>query len=203
MLVVIDYDAGNLYNVGHALRHLGVAYRMSGDRRLIEEARAIILPGVGSARAAMNSLQRQGLVEVLRRVEVPFLGICLGMQLLFEFSDEDDVPCLGLLPGRVHRFDRDRVKVPHMGWNLVRWAGGAALAPWLRDYPEEAYFYFVHSYFAPIDERFTVATCEYDVPFSAAVGRDNFFGVQFHPERSGEQGLLLLRRFAEWAGVSS
>lgn len=202
MLVVIDYDAGNLYNVGHALRYLGVPYRLSGNREIVEAAEAVILPGVGSARAAMNSLERQGLVEVLRNLEVPFLGICLGMQVLFEFSDEDDVPCLGVLPGRVRRFDRDKVKVPHMGWNLVRWTSNCRAAGWLRDRPKDGYFYFVHSYFAPIDERYTMGTCEYDVPFAAGVGCDNYFGVQFHPERSGEQGLQLLRRFAAWAGVS-
>ena len=202
-LVVIDYDAGNLYNVGNALRHLGTDFVMSGDPDRVARADRVILPGVGSARAAMASLERQGLIDIISNLTVPFLGICLGMQLLFEESEEDRCPCLGLLPGTVRRFDRNRVKVPHIGWNEVEWrktgpeqrlvslVGGLAPA---------GYFYFVHSYFAPILPGATAAVTDYDGLFSAAVLKDNFLGLQFHPERSGAPGLQLLQTFLSWEG---
>ena len=120
MIAVVDYQAGNLYNVGHALRYLKEDFIFSGDPEVVEKADKVILPGVGSAQAAMDSLTEQGLVEVLQSLEVPFLGICLGLQLLFEISEEDQTPCLGIFPGRVKKFNKSRVKVPHIGWNQVR-----------------------------------------------------------------------------------
>jgi len=202
MIVVIDYDAGNLYNVGNALKFLGVEHVLSGDPETVAAADKVILPGVGSARAAMSSLQRQGLCDVIRDLKVPFLGICLGLQLLFDLSDEENCPCLGIIPGRVQRFDHRRVKVPHIGWNEVRWNLDASpLVPRLvAGLSEDEYFYFVHSYYAPPVPGFTAAQSDYEIPFSAAVIRANFLGVQFHPERSGMSGLTLLKNFIEAEG---
>ncbi len=197
MVVVVDYEAGNLYNVGNALRHLGAQFVASGRPEVVAAAERVILPGVGSARAAMRSLERQGLVQVLRGLKVPFLGICLGLQLLFQESEEDDTPCLGLLPGRVRRFPDARVKVPHIGWNEVEWDPSAA-PEWVRtllaEVPRTGHYYFVHSYYAPPGPG-TLARCSYDVEFSAAVAHNNYLGVQFHPERSAELGLKLLAAF--------
>lgn len=196
MLVVIDYDAGNTYNVGNALRRLGAEFVLSGDPAVVSRASRVILPGVGSASAAMTSLRRQGLADVIPRLSVPFLGICLGLQLLFERSDEENTPCLGVLPGTIRKFDRDRVKVPHIGWNRVAWAS-ARPSPadgLLTGQQSEEYFYFVHSYYAPLCEA-TLAETEYDVAFSSSVVRNNFLGVQFHPERSAEPGLRLIENF--------
>jgi imidazole glycerol-phosphate synthase subunit HisH len=202
MLVVIDYDAGNLYNVANALRHLGVGFAVSASPETVLAADRVILPGVGSAKAAMASLRRQGLDDVIRNLKVPFLGICLGMQLLFEGSEEDDTPCLGLLPGRVSRFAGDGLKVPQIGWNLVEWRSGSEgqagfVNRLLSGLSRVEYFYFVHSYYAPVLPDATLATADYGRVFSAAVRTGNFLGVQFHPERSGEAGLALLRNFCE------
>ena len=195
MIVVIDYTAGNLYNVGHALKHLGADFIFSGDPAEVGRADKIILPGVGAARPAMESLAEQGLVEALQQVSVPFLGICLGLQLLFEISEEEDTPCLGLLPGRVSRFDSSQVKVPHIGWNRVE--GSQSASPLFEGVAAESFFYFVHSYYAPLEQGVTLGTTEYGLSFSSVVARDNLWGVQFHPERSGEIGLKLLQNFLE------
>jgi glutamine amidotransferase len=199
MIVVIDYTSGNLYNVGHALKHLGADFIFSGDPDEVSRADKIILPGVGAARPAMESLAEQGLVEALRQVSVPFLGICLGLQLLFEISEEEDTSCLGLLSGRVSRFDSSQVKVPHIGWNRVEGTNGSSqpASPLFEGVAEKSFFYFVHSYYAPLEEGVTLGTTEYGLPFSSVVARDNLWGVQFHPERSGEIGLKLLENFLE------
>ena len=143
MIVVIDYKAGNLYNVGNALKYLKADFIFSGDPAVVSRADKVILPGVGSARAAMDSLAAQDLVQVLQRLRVPFLGICLGLQLLFEVSEEDNTQCLGVLPGAVRRFNSSQVKVPHMGWNQVVSVGGSSQPPssLLQDISEESFFY--------------------------------------------------------------
>lgn len=196
MITIIDYRAGNLYNVAHALRYLGAEFVVSGDPDVVRRAGKVILPGVGSARAAMDSLAAQGLVEVLRELRAPFLGICLGLQLLFDASQEDETPCLGLLEGKVRRFDNRAVKVPQIGWNQVRYVcrepRDSAL---FQGIPDGSFFYFVHSYHAPCLEDRTLAVTEYDTVFSSALRQENFWAVQFHPERSGEAGLQLLRNF--------
>ncbi len=204
MIVVIDYKAGNLYNVGNAFKYLKADFTFSGDPAVVSQAYRVILPGVGSARAAMESLTEQGLVEVLQGLRVPFLGICLGLQLLFEVSDEDNTPCLGLLPGTVRRFNNSQVKVPHIGWNQVRRSERAFVRSvpqppsiLLEGIPEESFFYFVHSYFAPVVSPFTLGETDYGDWFGSVVVRDNFYGVQFHPERSGEIGLKMLQNFLE------
>ncbi len=191
MIAVIDYRAGNLYNVGNALHHLGCEWGQTKDPQVVARASKIILPGVGSAAAAMESLAEEGLLEVLRSTKAPFLGICLGLQLLFERSEEENTECLGVLPGSIHRFDNTRLKVPHIGWNQVRGTGD----PLLAGIPDGSSFYFVHSYCAPASGAATVARTEYGIEFASVVRRDNFRGVQFHPERSGELGLRLLRNF--------
>ncbi len=194
MIVVIDYKAGNLYNVGNALCHLGAAFAFSADPAVVEKANKVILPGVGSARPAMESLQQLGLVSVLRQLSVPFLGICLGLQLLFERSDEEQTDCLGILPGAVKRFDSTRLKVPHIGWNQVCFQAGDSL---FEGIPDKSSFYFVHSFYAPLIEGVTKGTTDYGEFFSSVVAKGNYRGVQFHPERSGELGLRVLRNFLE------
>ncbi len=196
MVVVVDYEAGNLYNIGNALTHLGFEFAFAGDPEAVSRADRVILPGVGSARAAMDSLRRQRLVEAIRGLRVPFLGICLGMQLLFQRSQEEDCSMLGLLEGTVERFDDSQVKVPHVGWNAVRSVQDAS-ADLFRGIPQSSSFYFVHSFFAPSRSAASVAHSDYGGPFSSAVRGGNFFGVQFHPERSGEIGLKLIRNFLE------
>ena len=196
MIVVIDYRAGNLYNVGNALRHLGCDWIQSKDPGVVGRASKVILPGVGSAAAAMESLQEEGLVEVLRATKAPFLGICLGLQLLFERSEEENTECLGILAGSVRRFDSTRMKVPHIGWNQVRGTGDALMA----GIPDGSSFYFVHSYCAQASAPTTIARTEYGVEFASVVRHQNFRGVQFHPERSGEVGLRLLENFVSDKG---
>lgn len=206
MIVVIDYKAGNLYNVGNALHHLGVEYIFSGDPATVAAADKIILPGVGSAAAAMASLRERGLLEVLRSSRVPFLGVCLGLQLLFESSQEEDTSCMGILPGRVRRFDSRREKVPHIGWNQVEFQSNGEQTDRGRLFEgiaDSSYFYFVHSYYAPVDPALVLSVTRYGNPFASAVQRRWFYGVQFHPERSGEVGLRLLRNFAEMTNSCS
>ena len=199
MIVVIDYKAGNLYNVGNALKFLKVDFTVSGDPDVVSQADRVILPGVGSARAAMESLAEQGLVEVLQGLRVPFLGICLGLQLLFEVSEEDNTPCLGLLPGTVRRFDSSQIKVPHIGWNQVSGLDVSSQPPsiLLEGIPGESFFYFVHSYFAPLESPFALGKTDYGSWFGSVAARENFYGVQFHRERSGEIGLKVLQNFLE------
>jgi imidazole glycerol-phosphate synthase subunit HisH len=201
MIAVVDYRAGNLYSVGLALKHLGVGFVFTADPEVIKRAGKVILPGVGSARAAMDSLEEQGLLGVLTSLEVPFLGICLGLQLLFEQSEEDQTPCLGIVPGSVHRFDSSELKVPHIGWNKVhqlpKAPDGEIRELLFRDIPDPCYFYFVHSYYTPVAACFAHGLTEYGIPFASVVKRRNYWGVQFHPERSGESGLRLLQNFVE------
>jgi len=194
MIVVIDYKAGNLYNVGDALRHLGADFAFSADPAVVRKAGKVILPGVGSAKPAMESLEQLGLVPVLRQLSVPFLGICLGLQLLFERSDEEQTDCLGILPGVVKRFDSTRLKVPHIGWNQVCCNGSDSLFAGI---PDKSSFYFVHSFYGPVSQDLTKGTTDYGESFSSVVAKENYHGVQFHPERSGELGLQILRNFLE------
>ncbi len=193
MLAVVDYEAGNMHSVSAALKFLGADFVCSGDPKTLQRAERLILPGVGSARPAMDSLRRRGVVELLRSAKVPVLGICLGMQLLHEYSDEDGVACLGVLRGGVRRFDGNLGKVPHMGWNQVRQRAGEPLWKEIRD---GSHFYFVHSYYIARSPE-TIGETDYTVTFASAVGTGNFRGVQFHPELSGQDGLRLLGNFLE------
>ena len=202
MVVVVDYRAGNLYNVGHALKYLGVEFVFSDNAAVINSASQVILPGVGSAQAAMDSLSRKGLVEVLRKLRVPFLGICLGLQLLFETSEEEQTSCLGVFPGTVRKFDKNQVKVPHIGWNQISLVSPRRKAHDIlfRNILEGEYFYFVHSYFAPLKSDVTLASTQNGAVFASAVAKGNYWGVQFHPERSGGVGLRLLENFLKLSG---
>lgn len=199
MLAVIDYGAGNLRSVVHALRHLG-----ADDMRLVQKpeelvgAEKIILPGVGAFGACMQQMRKQNLVEPLKRAlaaGVPYLGICVGMQMLYEVSEEmGEHEGLGLLGGRVRRFPQfvDR-KVPHMGWNQLKIRRDSDLLAGLGG---ESYVYFVHSYYcAPTDESSVVASVDYGIEFAAVAQRDNIYGVQFHPEKSQKTGLRILANF--------
>ena len=167
-----------------AIERLGVPAELTTDPARLRSASHVILPGVGAAADCMNRLRQSGLVNTIRELRQPLLGICVGMQLLFESSEEGDVECLGLLPGCVGRLPRrEGLPVPHMGWN-----------PLLNDIEPGDYVYFVHSYAVPLSER-TLATTTYGAPFSAAVQHGNVYGAQFHPERSARVGAQLLRNF--------
>lgn len=208
MIAIIDYEAGNLTSVERAVKHLGGDCAVTRDLGLIAGADRVIFPGVGAAGAAMASLRRLGLDQALADAVAagkPVLGICLGTQIIFQRSDEDLAGCLGLMAGKVVRFAEDmpgqdglRLKVPHMGWNQVRW---------VRDHPvfagvdPEAEYYFVHSYHPlPQDQADVVGITEYGVTFASVVARDNLVATQFHPEKSGRPGLKILRNFLDWDG---
>lgn len=198
MIAIIDYDAGNIKSVEKALQALGEAVIVTGQAEEILKADKVILPGVGAFGDAMKKLNAYGLVPVIQQVvekKTPFLGICLGMQLLFERSEESPgVEGLGLLPGEILRIPGgDGLKVPHIGWNSLTFPRKARLFQHL---PEEAYVYFVHSYYLKAAREEDVsAQTQYGVPIHAAVERDNIFACQFHPEKSSEVGLQILRNF--------
>jgi glutamine amidotransferase len=202
-LVVIDYGAGNLRSVEKALVSLGYQPTVTSDPKDVERASAVVLPGVGAAGQIMGSLRRLGMDEAVTDYIAsgrPFLGVCMGMQVLFDWSDEDGgQECLGVLRGSVRRLGSG-VKVPHMGWNAV---GQRVAHPMWAGVPDESYFYFVHSYVAaPQDEAVQAGSTEYAGAFTSAVARDNVFGTQFHPEKSGRFGLRLYRNFVEWSSTS-
>ena len=200
MIAIIDYDAGNLRSVEKALEALGQQVIVTKDAETIRQAEKVILPGVGAFGDAMANLQRQGLVEVIRETAAsgkPFLGICLGLQLLFEDSDETPgVPGLGILRGHIKRIpEQPGLKVPHMGWNNLELHHDGAL---FRGLPEHPYVYFVHSYYLEAeDPDIVTATAEYGVTIHASVQRGNLFACQFHPEKSSQIGLAILKNFAE------
>ncbi len=200
MIAVIDYDAGNLKSVEKALILLGEEVIVSRDSEEILKADRVILPGVGAFGDAMEKLNRFGLVETIHKVvenKTPFLGICLGMQLLFDESDEaPGVKGLGILPGKILRIPPVQgLKIPHMGWNSLKITENARLFKGISD---GAYVYFVHSYYLKADEEAIVAaSTEYGVTIHASVEAGNVFGCQFHPEKSSEVGLRILKNFAE------
>ncbi len=195
MLAIVDSGGANIASVRFALERLGVQSELTADPAVIRSAGRVILPGVGSAAEGMKRLHAKGLVDCVRSLTQPVLGVCLGMQLLFESSEEDGgVETLGVIPGKVARLPSSPgITVPHMGWNTVT----TGREPGLLDGIEtEARFYFVHSYAAPVN-AFTVATATHGTPFAAIVQRGNFSGAQFHPERSGPAGARLLQNFVE------
>ncbi len=206
MIAVLDYEAGNLTSVELAVRHMGGNVRVTQDPAVVERAERVIFPGVGSAASCMATLKRLGLDRALHEAfeaGKPILAICIGLQLLFDRSAEDDgVDCLGLLPGTVERFafaPGATAKIPHMGWNEV---APAQPHPLLAGCPAHGECYFVHSYH-PVPTRPEEVFCETDyagVRFCSAAGRANLFGTQFHPEKSGEIGLGILERFLAWSG---
>jgi imidazole glycerol-phosphate synthase subunit HisH len=191
-VIIIDSGGANLASLEFALERLGVRARVSSDAAAISDAERLILPGVGSARDAMQRLAAARLVEPLRRFRRPVLGICLGMQLLFQLSAEGSTPCLGVLEGTVERLQaRPGLPVPHMGWNQL---APTAQDPLLEGIAAGDYVYFVHSYAAP-PSKLTLATSHYGVDVSAVVRSKTFWGTQFHPERSGSTGARILGNF--------
>ncbi len=190
--VIVDAGGANIASLQIAMERLGRPATLSADAAEIERGSHVILPGVGAAADAMARLERAGLVSVIPRLRQPVLGICLGMQLLYEASEEGGTRCLGIIPGRVRRMRQASGRpVPHMGWNQVEVRREHALLEGLAD---GEFAYFVHSYCAPLGAD-TVATCEYDEAFTAVACRDNFFGAQFHPERSAKAGARFLANF--------
>jgi len=193
-VVLVDAGGTNIGSVRYALQRLGVAAPLTSDPLAIRAADKIILPGVGAAGPAMARLRELGLVDVLRGLTQPVLGVCLGMQLLCAHSQEGEVDCLGLIPAVVrHLLPAPGLRVPHMGWNRLQACGTHAL---LEGIASDAQAYFVHSYAVPVGD-YTLASAEHGATFSAVVARGNFFGMQFHPERSSAVGARLLRNFLE------
>jgi len=192
-VAVINSGGANLGSVQHALNRLGVESVLTRDAETIRSASRVILPGVGAAAWSMNALREAGLVEVIRGLTQPVLGICLGLQLLFEASEEGDVDCLGLIPGRVRKLEvGPDLRLPHMGWNQLEWTSDDPLAQGLDG---SEWFYFVHSYAAPTDHA--VAVSEHGQRFAAVVRHGNFAACQFHPEKSAGAGARILRNFLE------
>ncbi len=190
-VVIIKYNAGNIYSVRLALERLGVESLVSENPDDIRSADKIIFPGVGEAASAMKYLRQNGLADLMPKIKQPFLGICLGLQLMCRFSEENNTDCLNIFPVEVLKFP-PLDKVPHMGWNSITSLKGKLF----NNVPDGSFVYFVHSFFAQRNE-FESAVTDYILPFSAAVEMDNFYAVQFHPEKSAQAGEQILRNFIE------
>lgn len=197
MITIIDYGLGNLTSVANALNRLAIPYRISDKGEDIQSSSAMILPGVGAAGEGMKNLKKRKLDQVIIdqvAMGKPLLGICLGMQLLFSSSDEGNVGCLNIIKGKVNRFET-KLKVPQVGWNQVKADSQSKL---LKGIGDENYFYFVHSYYCePEDKQVITGTTDYSQTFCSVLEAKNVFGVQFHPEKSGEAGLQVLQNFRD------
>lgn len=189
MVAIIDYGAGNTKSLQFALERLGASHILTSDAEIIKQAERVIFPGQGAAGSAMTKLIDTGLDQLIPTLKQPLLGICLGMQLLCEYSEEGGVEGLGIIKGSVKRFG-DTVKVPQMGWNSIH----DPKSPLFEGINEGDYMYLVHSYYVPLCKE-TVATSHYNGPYSVALQKANFYGVQFHPEKSSRKGQLLLQNF--------
>lgn len=189
-VALIKYNAGNIQSVSFALERLGIDFVISDDPEVIRKAEKVIFPGVGEASTTMNYLRERKLDQVIKNLKQPVLGICLGMQLMCKHSEENNTTCLGIFDDTVKRFipTADQ-KVPHMGWNQL-----TEVSDWIDPKLENESVYFVHSYYVPVNTR-TSAITNYSTPFSAAMKKDNFYAVQFHPEKSAETGQLILENF--------
>ncbi|HEU4472731.1 MAG TPA: imidazole glycerol phosphate synthase subunit HisH [Flavisolibacter sp.] len=191
-LSIVKYNAGNVRSVLNALERLGVSATVTDDPEALRASDKVIFPGVGEASSAMRYLREQGLDKLILELRQPVLGICLGMQLMCRHSEENDTECLGIFDLEVRRFSE--AKVPQVGWNQAIDAAG----PLFTGMSDRPYFYFVHSYYADLGKE-TAATSEYGIRFSSALQKDNFYGVQFHPEKSAEDGELLIKNFLDHA----
>ena len=188
-IVIIDYGAGNVKSVQFALERLGYKALCSNEPKVIKNADKVIFPGVGEAQSAMNEIKKYGLDKLIPALKQPVLGICLGMQLMCEHSEENDTDCLGIFPIEVKRFQVD-LKVPHIGWNQI-----IDLKGHLFDQVDElSYVYYVHSYYVP-ENNFSIANTDYGIKYSGAIKKDNFYACQFHPEKSGDIGEQILKNF--------
>jgi glutamine amidotransferase len=191
MIAIIDYNAGNVKSVQFALERLGVEALVTADADQIRAADKVIFPGVGEASSTMGNLRKTGLDKLIPTLKQPVLGICLGMQLMCAFSEEGNVDCLGIFPERVRKFPVDQqLKVPHVGWNNITDLKSSIL----QQLDNNEYMYFVHSFYVELGPD-TIATTDYVQPFSAALQKDNFYAVQFHPEKSGTAGATILNEF--------
>lgn len=189
-LAIVKYNAGNVQSLTFALNRLGVDPVLTDDPEELFSADKVIFPGQGEASSAMRSLKTNGLDKVLSELKQPFLGVCLGMQLMCKWTEENNTDCLGIIPLEVKRFIPNGIKVPHMGWNDITQLD----SPLLADVSEGSYIYFVHSYYVPLCD-YTTAQCTYDVPFSALLHKDNFYAIQAHPEKSADPGMKILENF--------
>jgi glutamine amidotransferase len=191
-LVIVKYNAGNIQSVLYALERIGVEAKVTDDHDEIFRAEKVIFPGVGEASSAMKYLKERGLNKVIRNLEQPVLGICLGMQLMCAYSEENKTDCLGIFDAKVKKFTEgiSDFKVPQVGWNTIT----SLKSTLFKDVPENAYCYFVHGYYAGVVKD-TIATTDYTTPYSAALHKNNFYGVQFHPEKSAGTGEQILRNF--------
>lgn len=193
-VVIIDTGCANLSSVKFAIERLGYSVMVSREADVLRNADKLFLPGVGTAQEAMRNLTDRKLIELVKSLTQPVLGICLGMQLLAEFSAEGNIATLGLISGSIEHMPTSAgVRLPHMGWNQIE---PQQDHPLFKDIPSGSYFYFVHSYALAVGGD-TIATCTHGVPFTAAVNRNNFYGVQFHPERSSKAGAQLIKNFLE------
>lgn len=190
-IVIVKYNAGNVYSVSTALTRIGYDSVISSDLNEIKSADKIIFPGVGEATSAMNFINDIGLNKIITELNQPFLGICLGLQLLCNYSEEGNTKCLGVFDEKVKLFPSTS-KVPHMGWNSVKFSDDKIFS----GVPNNSYFYYVHSYYAGLN-KYTIAETNYIKPFSAAMRKDNFYAIQFHPEKSGIIGEQILKNFIE------
>lgn len=193
-LAIIKYNAGNIQSVIAALERLGIQGNVTDDAETIKGADKVIFPGVGEAGSAMASLQQNRLDSVIKELKQPVLGICVGMQLLCEHSEENNTPCLGIVPVKVKKFQpgKELIKIPQVGWNTIY----NLRSPLFASVSENSYIYNVHSYYAERSEH-TIATCNYGLEYAAAVQKDNFYGVQFHTEKSAETGDQIIQNFLE------
>ncbi len=191
MITVIDYDTGNLRSVANALSRLGAEFCVTDNKEQIIASDKVLLPGVGEAGSAMAKLRERGLVDVIPQLTQPVLGICIGVQLMCKYSEEGDTSCMGIFDSSVRKFsDSLGLKVPHMGWNSIE----NLRSPLFEGIDEGSYIYYVHSFAPELSEQ-TIATTTYGIDYSAALNRDNFFGTQFHPEKSGGVGEKILNNF--------
>ena len=198
MITIVDYGAGNIRSVEKAFQYIGVSTEVTSDAGKIAAAEKLILPGVGAFADAIYRLQTKGLIQALGDYAAsgrPILGICLGMQLMFDYSEEGDAEGLSFVPGRIREIPADGVKVPQVGWNDIEIEPSSRL---LKGVPNNSYFYFVHSYCLDAeDKEIVTGYTEHGITIEASFEKDNLFGTQFHPEKSGEAGLIILKNFAE------